>query len=157
MGYEWDMEDKFSMDDVGRYQETIDPEPEISGFDSEYYELPVGATELQDLIEYKEMNFAVGNIFKACYRLGSTKSIIYDIEKILWFAERELKRLTPEGDNIKIPEDATEEDVPSIAEQIVQKANDMIDAQKEKAYLPFGIWRDKGQRENLHHEDKKEH
>jgi len=65
------------------------------GWSSDYYKIPQGATELGDLIEHREMNFNVGNIFKACYRLGSKPGVsdIYDLKKILWFVERELKRV----------------------------------------------------------------
>jgi hypothetical protein len=56
------------------------------------YELPPKATELQDLIEYREMNFSIGNIFKACYRMGecSHSDEMRDLNKIIWFAKREL-------------------------------------------------------------------
>ena len=59
------------------------------------YALPNGAKELQDLIEYREMNFAVGNIFKACYRLGTKDGVSaeYDLNKIIFFAKRELARV----------------------------------------------------------------
>jgi hypothetical protein len=59
------------------------------------YGFPEHATELQDLIEHRGMNFAKGNIFKACYRDGtcSHSDAIREIRKILWFAGRELKRL----------------------------------------------------------------
>ena len=62
------------------------------------YALPEGATELQDLIEAKGMNFAMGNIFKAAYRYGncSHSDKKRDLNKILWFANRELKRLDNE-------------------------------------------------------------
>jgi hypothetical protein len=55
-----------------------------------YYELPEGAKELNDLIEHKGMSFALGNIFKACYRFGEkdAASRMYDINKIIFFAER---------------------------------------------------------------------
>lgn len=67
-----------------------------NGSDGKYYDLPPGAKELADLIEDKDMNFNVGNIFKATYRLGSKPGVdeMYDLEKIIYFAERELKRLT---------------------------------------------------------------
>ena len=60
------------------------------------YQLPDNATDLQDLIEHRDMNFAMGNIFKACYRSGncSHSDLLRDINKIIWFAKRELKRLT---------------------------------------------------------------
>ena len=59
------------------------------------YALPPEAKELQDLIEHREMNFAVGNIFKACYRLGTKSGVSaeYDLNKIIFFAKRELARI----------------------------------------------------------------
>lgn len=64
------------------------------GVSSEYYNLPVGARQLNDLIEHKEMNFAVGNIFKAAYRLGEKEGISksYDLYKIILFSIRELAK-----------------------------------------------------------------
>jgi hypothetical protein len=63
------------------------------------YGFPAHATELQDLIEHRGMNFAMGNIFKACYRDGtcSHSDAIRDMRKIIWFAGRELKRLLTAG------------------------------------------------------------
>lgn len=68
----------------------------MKGWSSDYYKLPDGAVELQDLIEYREMNFSVGNIFKAAYRLGHKDGTDaeYDLRKIIWFAQRELDRIT---------------------------------------------------------------
>lgn len=64
------------------------------GSTPEQYALPKGARELQDLIEHRNMNFATGNIFKACYRPPTkTKGPEYDLNKIIWFAKRELKRI----------------------------------------------------------------
>ncbi|MFZ1741877.1 MAG: hypothetical protein WAT93_03430 [Pontixanthobacter sp.] len=63
-----------------------------------YYDIPPGVTTLNDLIEAREMSFAVGNIFKACYRLGQKDGCdtLYDIRKIIYFARRleaaEMKR-----------------------------------------------------------------
>lgn len=67
----------------------------LNGSDAKYYKLPEGITELQDLIEYKNMNFSVGNIFKAAFRLGEKEGIsdIYDLEKIIFFANREIDRI----------------------------------------------------------------
>lgn len=64
------------------------------GGSTSYYELPEGSTELNDLIEHKKMSFALGNIFKACYRFGEkdAASRLYDLNKIIFFAER-LKKL----------------------------------------------------------------
>lgn len=67
-----------------------------TGGSSGYYQLPSGAIEIQDLVEFKDMNFSVGNIFKAAYRLGQKagNDDLYDIRKIIWYANRELSRLT---------------------------------------------------------------
>ncbi|WP_179295903.1 hypothetical protein [Mesorhizobium sp. WSM4312] len=48
-----------------------------------------------DLIEHKRMGFSIGNIFKACYRLGSKDGTTraYDLRKIIYFAQRELDLL----------------------------------------------------------------
>lgn len=60
------------------------------GGSTSYYELPPEARELNDLIEYKDMSFALGNIFKACWRLGEKDgtSRLYDLRKIRYFADR---------------------------------------------------------------------
>ena len=44
------------------------------------------------------MNFALGNIFKACYRFGEKDGAekIYDLNKIIYFAER-LKTMVEKG------------------------------------------------------------
>lgn len=66
-----------------------------NGGSTDYYKLPKNVKDLQDLIEYKDMNFALGNIFKAVYRLGncSHSNAIRDLNKIVYFANRELERL----------------------------------------------------------------
>lgn len=65
------------------------------GSSTDYYKFPKGYDDLIDLIEFKNMNFAIGNIFKACFRLGEKAGTdrAYDLRKIIFFAERELKRI----------------------------------------------------------------
>ena len=65
------------------------------GSTASYYELPEGATELQELISAKNMNAQIGEIFRACYRYGevSHSPEIRDIKKILFYAKAELERL----------------------------------------------------------------
>ena len=62
------------------------------------YGIPCTALELQDLIEHRQMNFSLGNIFKACYRLGHCdhSDTLRDMRKIKWFAGREIARLEKE-------------------------------------------------------------
>jgi hypothetical protein len=62
------------------------------GGSSAYYQLPPDAKELGDLIEAKNMDFNLGNIFKACYRLGEKNDPSYEINKIIWFADRMKKQ-----------------------------------------------------------------
>jgi len=52
------------------------------------------------------MNFAVANIFKAAYRLGGKEgtSPEYDLNKIVFFAERELIRRKKLSDQSSIPD-----------------------------------------------------
>lgn len=69
------------------------------GSTASYYELPEGATELQDIISYRNMNAQLGEIFRACYRYGqcphSPKA--RDIKKIIFYAQAELARLEKYG------------------------------------------------------------
>lgn len=83
------------MGDEGNPGGVVERKIKSNGWSTDYYLVPEGTKEIQDLIEHKEMNFAVGNIFKACYRLGVKDGIdaLYDMRKIMWYAERELKRL----------------------------------------------------------------
>lgn len=66
-----------------------------SGGSTAYYNIPANAKDLQDLIELKKMNFSRANIFKAAYRLGEkdNTSDRYDLNKIIWFAQRMLGEL----------------------------------------------------------------
>jgi hypothetical protein len=65
------------------------------GSTASYYELPRGATELQDLISHRNMNAQIGEIFRACYRYGlvAHSPMKRDIKKIIFYAQAELKRL----------------------------------------------------------------
>ena len=84
-----------SFDQTGQYL----PDSQIptinNGGSTDYYKLPSSATDLQDLIEFKNMNFAQGNIFKAIYRLNDShhSDNIRDLNKVIWFAQREISRL----------------------------------------------------------------
>lgn len=69
--------------------------PKATGLGNNYYKFPDEAKEIQDLIEHKNMPFSIANIFKACYRFGEKPNVTkkYDLEKIIWFANRELNLL----------------------------------------------------------------
>lgn len=65
------------------------------GSTASYYELPAGATELQDLISHCDMNAQIGEIFRAAYRYGraSHSDKIRDAKKIKFYIEAEIERL----------------------------------------------------------------
>lgn len=65
------------------------------GSTASYYELPNGATQLQDLISAKNMNAQIGEIFRECYRYGQAAHCdeTRGIKKILFYANAELKRV----------------------------------------------------------------
>ena len=65
------------------------------GSTASYYELPEGATQLQDLISYKSMNGQIAEAFRALYRYGevSHSPMERDLKKIKYYIEAELDRL----------------------------------------------------------------
>ena len=65
------------------------------GSSASYYELPINARQLQDLISNKNMNAQIGEIFRECYRYGkaSHSDELRGIKKILFYANAELERL----------------------------------------------------------------
>ena len=68
------------------------------GSTASYYELPSKATQLQDLISYKDMNAQMGEIFRACYRYGEVEHSgrERDLRKIIYYAQAELERVEKE-------------------------------------------------------------
>ena len=76
--------------------EEIAPVVSVSdGSTASYYELPKGATELQDLISFKDMNAQMGEIFRGTYRYGqaSHSDRLRDAKKIKFYIDAEIKRL----------------------------------------------------------------
>lgn len=65
------------------------------GDSADYYVLPEGATQLQDLISHRDMNSQIGEIFRACYRYGivSHSDKMRDAKKIRFYAQAEVERL----------------------------------------------------------------
>lgn len=74
---------------------------ENNGGNTDYYAVPEGAETLNDLIEHKGMNFAIGNMFKAVYcltdgRHGGTNTE-RELNKIIYYAKREKERIKREN------------------------------------------------------------
>ena len=65
------------------------------GSSADYYVLPQGATQLQDLISHRNMNAQIGEIFRAAYRYGqaSHSDQLRDAKKMLFYAHAEVRRL----------------------------------------------------------------
>ena len=68
-----------------------------NGGDTDYYKIKEEWEFAQDIIEDREMNFSQGNIFKAAFtfNVGRHDASNYERElnKIIWFANRELERM----------------------------------------------------------------
>lgn len=78
------------------------PEPataESNGSSADYYDLPEGATRLQDLISFRNMNAQDGEIFRAIYRKGHCphSSLLREAKKVLFYAQAEVDRLEKLG------------------------------------------------------------
>ena len=69
------------------------------GSTASYYELPPGATELQHLISFKNMNSQIGEILRSCYRYGesSHSDQLRDAKKIRFYINAEIERLERYG------------------------------------------------------------
>lgn len=80
-------------------QTTAPAKVKSNGASSDYYKLPPHATELRHLIQAKDMDFAIGNVFKACYRLGEKEGTeeLYDVRKIIFFGFDELEKVSGDG------------------------------------------------------------
>lgn len=70
---------------------------ENNGGNTDYYKIQPDWKMAQDIIESRGMNFAQGNILKAafCFNTPRHSGTNYERElnKIIWFCERELKLL----------------------------------------------------------------
>ena len=89
---------------TGEYLRTIDSEFKSKGGSTSYYDLPSNPTTLQDLIEYRNMNGSIKDIFKACYRLGQKDGMsdIDDVTKMVYYSLRELGRLKGTKDYLSL-------------------------------------------------------
>jgi hypothetical protein len=96
---------KLFFDRVKEYEEThdrLDKNYRVAksdGSTASYYQLPEGATELQDLISYRNMNAQDGEMFRALYRKGraSHSDQLRDAKKVLFYAQAEVARLEKYG------------------------------------------------------------
>lgn len=70
------------------------------GSSADYYKIPDGASDLQELISAKNMNAQLGEIFRAAYRYGQVEHSprMRDAKKIKFYIEAEIERLEKYGD-----------------------------------------------------------
>ena len=69
-----------------------------NGGDTDYYNVEKKWKNAQDIIEDRKMNFAQGNIFKSAFTFNKGRhdatSYERELNKIIWFAQRELNKIT---------------------------------------------------------------
>jgi len=63
------------------------------GGSAEYYDLPDNCSSVTDVIVEKNMNWCQANIFKAAYRWDKKPDLMYNLDKIIWFANYAKQRL----------------------------------------------------------------
>lgn len=63
------------------------------GGHSTYYDVPKWIKDAVGLLEHKKMNHSVGEAFLALYRLHDKDTPIRNLEKVMYYADREIKRL----------------------------------------------------------------
>lgn len=72
-----------------------------NGGSTSYYKFEEDWKECQDIIEHRDMNFSQGNIFKSafCFNIGRHTATTYkrELNKIIYFAKRELERIEKEN------------------------------------------------------------
>lgn len=72
-----------------------------NGGSTDYYKFKENWNECADIIEDREMNYNQGNIFKSafCFNIGRHNATDYqrELNKIVYFANRELKRIEKEN------------------------------------------------------------
>lgn len=80
------------------YMEFRNEEKQVKsdGWATSYYDIPNHVRDIDDLIVHFCLPWRLANILKACVRYGKKAgtSKLYDINKILFFAEREKEHLT---------------------------------------------------------------
>lgn len=66
-----------------------------NGGSTSYYDFPEGCKNIQDVIIKTNIPWNIANIFKASYRYGKQdhSEAERDLNKIIWFAQDELKRI----------------------------------------------------------------
>lgn len=91
-----------NKDLMSRVENELEKENNNGGA-TDYYTLPKDANTLQDLIEHRNMNGSVKDIFKACYRLGiKTEDELRDANKMAYYSLREVGRISGRKDYITI-------------------------------------------------------
>jgi len=66
---------------------------DADGLYSSYYDIPSDAKDILDLMNHKNMNHSVGEAFCALYRLHDKDTPERNLEKVIYYATRELERI----------------------------------------------------------------
>ena len=90
----------FTNDMINFHFEIVDNSINKGG-STDYYKFKENWKECQDIIEDRDMNFSQGNIFKSafCFNIGRHNATDYqrELNKIIYFANRELERIEKEN------------------------------------------------------------
>ena len=91
----------FNSDEINDFFEIVNNNSLNNGGSTDYYKFKENWKECQDIIEDRELNFSQGNIFKSafCFNIGRHNATDYtrELNKIIYFANRELKRIEKEN------------------------------------------------------------
>ena len=73
----------------------MDKKEVSDGSTADYYKLPEGATQLQDIISADNMNGQIGEIFRSCKRYDkvSHSDMLRDAKKMRFYIDAEIERL----------------------------------------------------------------
>jgi len=81
---------------VGSNTKSVDQSANNGG-STDYYRIPTSWVMAQDVIEARKMNYSQGNIFKVAFTFNTGRheatSYKRELNKIIYFAQRELERL----------------------------------------------------------------
>ena len=68
-----------------------DPSNRGDGGSTPYYDIPINATELCDLIKHKKMEHGIGEAFCALYRLNDNGEYLRNLQKVIYYITKEIK------------------------------------------------------------------
>lgn len=82
-----------------------------NGGTTDYYQIDPKWKQAQDIIEARDMNFSQGNILKSAFCFNTKRhsgtSYVRELNKIIWFCQRELERLSKSNTVVENTQNST--------------------------------------------------